>query len=307
MCAIRSDNSKPPRRRRDAALRNTGCGFAGPRIVWVIASVIALLVAVSVVVTSRLVIGQHSSPPSPALAQKLATEFTQLENSLHAAMGLVVTAVGANPKQLVLGEWTSGPAWSTVKVPLTITALGEEHPPVITDSMRTAITESDNAAAESIWEKLGDPVTAARKVENVLSKYGDPTTVEWRKVRPEFTAFGQTIWSLSNQARFTAAAVCDSANAPIFTLMGQVENDQRWGLGVIPNTRFKGGWGPSPTGSYLVRQLGVLKMPTGLTAIAVATQPASGLFTDGTQELTEVSKWLSQHMAALPVGRCDHW
>lgn len=307
MCAIRSDNSKPPRRCQDAALRNTGCGFAGPRIVWVIASVIALLVAVSVVVTSRLVIGQHSSPPSPAFAQKLATEFTQLENSLHAAMGLVVTAVGANPKQLVLGEWTSGPAWSTVKVPLTITALGEEHPPVITDSMRTAITESDNAAAEAIWEKLGDPVTAARKVENVLSKYGDPTTVEWRNVRPEFTAFGQTIWSLSNQARFTAAAVCDSANAPIFTLMGQVENDQRWGLGVIPNTRFKGGWGPSPTGSYLVRQLGVLKMPTGLTAIAVATQPASGLFTDGTQELTEVSKWLSQHMAALPVGRCDHW
>ncbi|MGB6513220.1 MAG: hypothetical protein WBF57_09565 [Mycobacterium sp.] len=262
--------------------------------------------AVSVVVTSRLVIGQHSSPPSPALAQKLAGEFNQLENSLHATMGLVVSSVGANPKQLVLGEWTSGPAWSTVKVPLTITALGEEHPPVVTDSMRTAITESDSAAAESIWEKLGDPVTAAHKVENVLSKYGDPTTVEWRKMRPEFTAFGQTIWSLTNQARFTAAAVCDTANAPIFTLMGQVENDQRWGVGFIPNTRFKGGWGPSPTGSYLVRQLGVLKMPTGLTAIAVATQPASGLFTDGTQELTEVSKWLSQHMAALPVGRCDH-
>jgi hypothetical protein len=125
-------------------------------------------------------------------------------------------------------------------------------------------------------------------------------------MRPEFTAFGQTIWSLTNQARFTAAAVCDTANTPIFTLMGQVENDQRWGLGFIPCTRFKGERGPSPTGSYLVRQLGVLETPTGLTDVAVATQPASGLFTDGTQELTEVSKWLSQHMAALPVGRCDH-
>jgi hypothetical protein len=275
---------------------------------WVIARVVALLLlTVSVVVTSRVVIGRHSTPPSPAPKPPiLAAEFAQLENKLHAAMGLVVSAVGTDPQQLVLGQWASGPAWSTMKVPLTITALAEERPPAITNSMRAAITESDNAAAESIWEKLGDPVTAAHKIENVLSTYGDPTTVESRRVRPEFTAFGQTIWSLTNQARFTAAAVCATANTPIFTLMGQVEDDQHWGLGVIPNTRFKGGWGPSPTGRYLVRQLGVLETPTGLTAVAVATQPASGLFADGTQELTEVSRWLSQHMAALPVGRCDH-
>jgi hypothetical protein len=286
MCAIGTDN-KPRRRRRPAALPNR---------------VTALLVTASVAATSCVVPG-----PAPSGARMpLAAEFTELEKRLNAKMGLVVSAVGANRKQLVLGEWASGPAWSTIKVPLIIAALGEEHPPVITDSMRAAITESDNAAAESIWETLGDPVTAAHKVEEVLSRYGDPTTVQWRKVRPEFTAFGQTIWSLTNQARFTAAAVCDTANAPVFTLMGQVVTDQRWGLGLIPNTRFKGGWGPSPTGSYLVRQLGVLTMPTGLTAVAVATQPASGLFADGTEELTETSKWLTQHLAALPVGRCDH-
>ncbi|MBV9721570.1 MAG: hypothetical protein JO082_06595 [Mycobacterium sp.] len=111
---------------------------------------------------------------------------------------------------------------------------------------------------------------------------------------------------MTNQARFTAGAVCDPANAPVFTLMGQVVSDQRWGLGLILNTRFKGGWGPSPTGSYLVRQLGVLEMPTGLTAVALATQPASGLFADGTEQLTEASQWLSHHLEALPVGRCEH-
>jgi hypothetical protein len=222
-------------------------------------------------------------------------------------MGLVISAVGANAKQRALGDWTSGPAWSTMKVPVAITALGEGNPPTVTDSMRAAITESDNAAAESIWDQLGgNSITAARKVEAVLSKYGDPTTVEWQKKRPPFTAFGQTIWSLTNQVRFTAAAVCDETNAPIFTLMGQIEDDQRWGLGTIPNTRFKGGWGPSPTGNYLVRQLGVLNMPTGLTAVAVATEPASGSLNDGTQELTEVSKWLTSHMAELPTGQCDH-
>jgi hypothetical protein len=36
----------------------------------------------------------------------------------------------------------------------------------------------------------------------------------------------------------------------------------------------------------------------------VATQPASGSFNDGTNELTEVAKWLTSHRAELPVGHC---
>ena len=65
-------------------------------------------------------------------------------------------------------------------------------------------------------------------------------------MRPEFTAFGQTIWSLTNQARFTAAAVCDTANAPIFTLMGQVENDQRSASGSSRTPGLKVDGGPHP-------------------------------------------------------------
>lgn len=311
--------------RTEPVRRFPGSGIPGARV-----SVIALAVAVSMVLTSCLSVRHHATPTSPLPVPKpatghtaapasppqtttapgdattpLAAEFTELENRLHATMGLVISAVGTNPRQLVLGDWASGPAWSTIKVPLTMTALAEEKPQTVTDAMRAAITASDNAAAESIWEGLGGPVQAAHKIEAVLSKYGDPTTVEWQKVRPEFTAFGQTIWALADQERFTAAAVCDSAGAPIFTLMGQVEDDQRWGLGVIADTRFKGGWGPSIIGRYLVRQLGVLKMPTGLTAVAVATEPASGSFDDGIQELTEVSKWLTSHASELPAGQCD--
>ena len=44
-----------------------------------------------------------------------------------------------------------------IKVPLVIAALREEAPPEVTDAMTAAITESDNAAAESIWASLGDP------------------------------------------------------------------------------------------------------------------------------------------------------
>jgi hypothetical protein len=172
--------------------------------------------------------------------------------------------------------------------------------------MKAAITESDNAAAESIWASLGDPVTAARKVQDVLEQAGDPTHVEWRKLRPEFTAFGQSDWALVDQVRFLAYASCDKQDEPTFDLLSQVEPDQRWGLGTIPNTGFKGGWGPSLTGSYLVRQMGVLTTPAGQTAVAVAVQPASGSFSDGTRDLTEVARWLTDHLAALPAGRCDH-
>jgi len=244
------------------------------------------------------------APPAADAGKSLAAEFTTLEKELNAKIGVVISSVGANATQLVLGDWTSGPAWSTSKVPLTMAALREKNPP--TGLMRAAITESDNAAAESIWAGLGDPVPAAHKMEAVLAQYGDPTIVESQRTRPPFTAFGQTDWSLINQARFTAGAVCDSANKDIFTLMGQVEGGQSWGLGVIPGTRFKGGWGPSPAGNYLVRQLGVVKTPTGLTAVAVATEPASGSFNDGTQELTEVAKWLISKVTELPTGQCDH-
>jgi hypothetical protein len=305
--------------------------LGGPRVLDVLGRSLATAV-VGIVLSSCGLFEHHSDPAPPSgpslssragadsappptttvtgsvpdsVSAALGQEFTKLEHTLNATMGIVISAVGTNPTQLMFGDWPTGPAWSTSKVPLMITALGQQNPPTVTDSMTAAITKSDNAAAESIWEQLGDPVTAEHKVEAVLRRYGDPTTVEWQKKRPEFTAFGQTIWSLSNQARFTAAAVCDQANAPIFTLMGQVEGDQSWGLGTIPDTQFKGGWGPSTTDSYLVRQLGVLKSPSGLTAVAVAAQPTSGAFSDGTHELTEVAKWLTSHRAELPVGHCD--
>jgi hypothetical protein len=140
----------------------------------------------------------------------------------------------------------------------------------------------------------------------VLRQTGDPTTVQSQRVRPEFSAFGQTEWPLAEQARFTSAAVCDNANEPIFALMGDVQADQRWGLGTVPGSRFKGGWGPSPTGSYLVRQMGVLATPKGLVAVALAAQPASGRFEDGTAALTEMAAWLTTHQSQLPAGECNH-
>ena len=192
------------------------------------------------------------------------------------------------------GDWQEGPAWSTIKVPLVIAAYRQGNPLQITGMMKAAITESDNAAAESLWAQLGDPPVAAQRVQQILQETGDPTIVESRRLRTEFTAFGQTIWSLTNQIRFVAAAACDTANAPIFHLMGQVAPNQTWGIGDIPGTEFKGGWGPSPSGKYLVRQIGVLTTPAGKVAVAIAAEPASGSFDDGTHDLGEAGQVADQ-------------
>ncbi|MFI5509013.1 hypothetical protein ACIA48_16205 [Mycobacterium sp. NPDC051804] len=242
--------------------------------------------------------------PPPVDSGPFATEFASLAAQLNATVGIEVRPVGAGPEPVTAGEWSTGTAWSTIKVPLAIAGLRETNPPETTDAMRAAITQSDNEAAESIWQSLGDPVTAAKRVETVLADAGAPTTVQSQKVRPEFTAFGQTEWSLSDQTTFLSSAFCDPRNQPILDLMGQISPDQSWGIGRIPGVKFKGGWGPALDGNYLVRQFGVIPVGDGFAVVAVAVAPNSGSFDDGTQALTKVSAWLQEHAALLPVGNC---
>jgi hypothetical protein len=189
---------------------------------------------------------------------------------------------------------------------LVIAAMRQHNTGQVTKPMVAAITESDNAAAESIWEGLGDPAAAAIAVGDVLHHTGDPTIVESRKLRPEYTAFGQTGWSLTNQALFLSAAACEPRDQPALDLMGQVNSDQRsWGVGPLPGSKIKGGWGPSLSGRYLVRQIAIVSAgKRGLAVVAMAAEPDSGSFADGTRALTEIGNWLQARLDALPAGRC---
>jgi hypothetical protein len=242
----------------------------------------------------------------PGSTAALISDFPRLQTSVHASIGIALEPLGGSETPLSLGDWRTGPAWSTIKVPLVIAALREESSPHVTDQMAAAITRSDNAAADRVWAGLGDPETAAGKVEAVLVETGDPTRVQFRKVRTDFSVYGQTDWPLTEQVRFLSAAACDLRNTPVFSLMGQIEKDQRWGLGAIVGARFKGGWGPSRVNKYLVRQMGVIVTPAGASAVAVAVEPQSGLFTDGIRVLNQIAEWLSDHIIMLPSARCPH-
>ncbi len=246
--------------------------------------------------------GSTTALPGPT--ENLASSFAELSASIPGTIGIALAPVANGAQVVSFGQWQAGPAWSTSKVPLVLAAMRDGKSPQTTASMELAITHSDNNSAEQVWSSLGTPEEAAAKVGDVLHEAGDPTIVESRRIRPEFTAFGQTIWSLMNQARFLAETACDPRSSQVLDLMAQVESDQSWGIGQLPNPRFKGGWGPSPTGAYLVRQIGLVSAPGGTVAVALAAEPNSGSFDDGIQALNTMTAWASDHLSEFPVGKC---
>lgn len=242
-------------------------------------------------------------PSAVSASQPLLDSFTQFRKSVPGKVGIAIVAVGGSDA-ITLGDWSSGVAWSTIKVPLAVAAMrkaGAEAKPSATQ----AITRSDNAAADRLWKLLGTPSQAAHSVSAVLAEGGDPETrVESRVLRPGYSAFGQTVWPVATQAKFMARLPCISGSGPVVKLMSQVIADQRWGLGQLENSAYKGGWGPGTSGGYLVRQTGLLTTSRGQIAFAIAAQSDSASFGAETQVVSQLVKWISLHLEELPAGHC---
>lgn len=242
-----------------------------------------------------------SSTSGALLTPAARASFTDLARRLGGRSGL---AAASGSEVVSAGTWTTGVAWSSIKVPIAVASVrrgGADRA-----ALRAAITSSDNAAAERLWAGLGAPPTAARTVESTLRAAGDAaTTVQAVRTRPGFTAFGQTRWALASQARFAAGLPCLKGAAPVLALMGEIVADQRWGLGSAgAPARFKGGWGPDPGGRYEVRQLGLLTIGGKSVAVAIANAPADGAFATGTVNLTRIAKWVAEHVRPAAPRSC---
>lgn len=263
--------------------------------------------------SSPSVSGETTNPArtgsAGAASGSLGADFARMASSLSGRNGIAWAPVGSSSVSSV-GTWGAGVAWSTIKAPLAIAAVRADgaRPSSTTSALiRRAITASDNAAAEALWKRLGSGSKAATKVRTVLRDAGDPATVvQSSRVRPQFTPFGQTTWPLRSQAVFAARVSCIKGSAPVLRLMGQVTASQRWGLSLLGSSvRFKGGWGPGPSGGYLVRQLGVVRLPRGgEMGVAIASEPANGSFATGTSQLNAMTRWLRGRLFAMRGGSC---
>lgn len=253
--------------------------------------------------------GEQPPPPAPVpvppTANGLSESFAAFaaEQLGPSVVGLVAAPVGG--EAITVDQWEGAEtAWSTIKVPLAIAGLNSDGGAALMPDVTAALTVSDNAAAERIWAALGSGQTAADAVEAVLQAAGDPTRVQPNRIRPEFTPFGQTNWPLAEQVKFLSHAACDQSAATVLELMGQVSSD-RWGLGQLDGSQFKGGWGPSEAGGYLVRQFGILTDASGgKTVVAMAVEPSGGSFGEGQTDMNTIAQWLTDHRAELPTGAC---
>jgi hypothetical protein len=224
----------------------------------------------------------------------LEASFEQLAALVPANVGIAV-AVPDAAEVRAFGAWSVGVAWSTIKVPLALAALRNDRSRA-QDLVVRAITESDNDASEELWSQLGKPAAAARQVQAIIAEAGDTATVvESQRVRPGFTAFGQTHWSLARQAQFAAQLPGIPGAADVVDLMHQLVAGQRWGL-AAQGVAAKGGWGPGSTGAdYLVRQFGIVPTAAGHVGVALAADAPDGAFATGIGVLNMMTDWLASH------------
>lgn len=222
-----------------------------------------------------------------------------------ARLGLSMVPLGAGATPWVTGSLSRGPAWSTIKVPIVMADVRAGRASVSDSIVRAAITESDNAAAETLTRHLGTDRQAAAAVGSELSRYHDRRTRPAATTsRPDFSVLGQTTWALGDQTSFMASLTCDRAQAPLLSLMGQIAQGQRWGLGTLPGARFKGGWGPDAAGDYLVRQTGVITVGSGSYAVSIAAVADDGTFASATKSLDRLAARLPALAAGMPAGSC---
>lgn len=147
----------------------------------------------------------------------------------------------------------------------------------------------------------------------MLREAGDPVTTVATAPPPPgaVSTYGQTEWSLNASVAFfrSLARGCllsDGGTAYVLDLSEEVVPEQGWGLGSVDlpaNWRMgmKGGWGPegSASGSYLVRQSGVIRSGSRGIAIAMMALAESGSFEGGIEALDQLASWLVANLKSL--------
>jgi hypothetical protein len=248
--------------------------------------------------------GRQASRPS-------TSSFASLEGEISGAIGVAYAPLGSTESQ-TLGTLQSGHAWSSFKVPISVTVMNEQNgslTPTQESLVTSAITASDNTAAAALFSEL-ESMTGGRAsaaVEQTLADAGAPTAVAMAPPPPgAVSSWGQTDWPLASSTRFYNALACGAYGGATATIIGDMENvipEQQWGLeqAAFPSgtsVAIKAGWGPdgSESGPYLVRQAGIIRSSQGGAVVTIAAQDASGSFEAGVSDLDRVADWVAENV-----------
>jgi beta-lactamase class A len=251
--------------------------------------------------------------------------FEALAASMSARVGLAIVPLGSGEDE-AFGSLQAGHAWSSIKVPILVTLMRDRHGDLAPAEMEwasAAIEASDNDAAASLFRRLeqihGGLSSASEAVQGVLALSGNSATVATAPPPPgAVSTYGQTQWSLDEASAFYRALAngClldPSGTEYVLDLMRNVIPEQQWGLGEAGfdpswSVAIKGGWGPeAESGSYLVRQSGVIQNGPAGIAVTMIAENTSGSFPAGTADLTRMATWLRENIRSLgpPAGSCS--
>ena len=250
-----------------------------------------------------------------------SASFAHFQATQPGRIELAAAPLGGGPSAGLGGD-VPAHGWSTTKVPILVALLRARGTAGLTDQEQqwaeAAITESDNQSVLDLFadfEQLkGGLVGASDYVQGVLRQSGDSETVVATAAPPPgaVTTFGQTEWAPSEAVKFFSelgrgCLLPSTQSNYVLGLMQHIEPSESWGLGSaafgVP-VAFKGGWGPEPTGSYLVRQSGIIDVgsSSGIAVSIVAFPSGTGVasFETGTEMLTATAQWLRSELVFKP-------
>lgn len=252
--------------------------------------------------------------------------FTRLRASLPGPVDVALAPL-AMGGSVLLGDNAPAHGWSTTKVPVLAALLRARGAQGLTASEQAwaqqAITESDNQSILNLFGDLealkGGLMGASDYVRGLFRRSGDQDTIVATAPPPPgaVTTFGQTQWTPTHAVRFFRALALGcllpgGSSGYVLGLMQRIISSESWGLGSggfgVP-VAFKGGWGPEPSGGYLVRQSGIIDPGSNRgVAVSIVAYPPGGRdsFNIGTQMLTRTAQWLNAQLLlrSRPAAGC---
>ncbi len=203
-----------------------------------------------------------------ARAQEFQEQLADLVRQLTAKHGEKIGIAVSTPEgDFRAGLSGSGPAWSTMKVPIAIAALRAGAPKYLVDE---AIVSSDNDAAYALWLHIKNTQKDPTGYIDGVLKEGD-SSARWQPADIYGdVSFGYARWLLVDQARFAAHYPCVQDHEYVFDAMDNIVSWQRYGLVSLTGAHAKGGWGyDEESGLYTQRQFGAVDVDGALIGVAI--------------------------------------
>lgn len=244
-------------------------------------------------------IARPSASPTGSITEQLDQVLTTIADG-NSNFGVELRDLVSDGSYSFAGDYTSQSA-SMAKPMIVAMALrkaregGAELSAENVEHARKAITESDNDAATALWQYAGyqtyEPLAAELGMSSTHLDQNKADQWSWTWTTP-----ADQLLLIQTLANGGSSALTDAECQFIYDLMGQVKDDQTWGVGAPRSTQvathLKNGWVQfkSSDGLWAVNSMGDVKGDGRDYQLCVMTRVPD--FDTGRAVTDEVGQWV---------------